>query len=508
MRKIHQALQEAELYLKSNQVRLAFEKFDVCESTFLRYDSDHDGDLEWMFIKAVLKNSKGVAHMKANEMKPALMCFRESYDLKALVLQKQGTASQVGGRNTGGGQYDASCDLVAPLFNMGRVYHCNKQYDDARHYYKEASWLNKKKAVSINAAENIESNKLTIAILLQLCILHNDLKKYKEAKRSIAEAIELAYETFGQNDISMANLYTHLGKVHFNLKDYGKARKCYDDALLICLDAGITGKAPMVLQKLVTEADAKIADAEGAVGASKTISRSKSSTLNSDHLIRYISFLADVYSDESSRFYNLIISKSIQDKHCESFIQLQSTLTKKHAESLNSLCSMSGLDLSMLVETLYTFYHERMVIIRHHIKHLDTTPTYVFSMQMELFHQLDQKLRVYYQLIKSKSEKSPTLSNIATTLADSYHDFEKVMTSSSHNYSTSYASVEKITVVVHATLKGLAKKLKVEARYVSASYGRRRINQDTESSMQLTRNHVADSLKNMTGINVEMNELV
>ena len=140
MRRIHQSLQAAELYVKTNQISNAFNEYENCLKEIKDQGVDLKEECEWAFMKAVVVNSNGVAHLKANELKNALKCFRESYELKSSVLEKQASVDKAGngnkGRSEDGNSYEDSCDLVAPLYNMGRVYHYNKQYDEAKHFYE------------------------------------------------------------------------------------------------------------------------------------------------------------------------------------------------------------------------------------------------------------------------------------------------------------------------------------------------------------------------------------
>lgn len=474
--RVKQSLREGENYAHTNQLILAFQCYNNCLEQISKLErksasstsiiSKHAEDVT--FLKAVVLNSMGIAHIKQTDLSSALSCFKMSLNIKSKEIY--GVKEHP--------------HLAGAYFNLGRVYHYNYQFEDAINFYQLALRSREASSTSDNAQSptndhqhhhhmssdqmsshnNAATDEQSIPIVLQLGIAYMDSGNLNEAKKYFEQALRVGRKTLGANDPAVANLLTYMGKIHVVQENYEEALKIYKDALKICFNGGVGGTPMKVLKELVrtTEMRAKL----------PSRNKFRNSVDNIQLLVTVRDFVVALVCDESQALSAFLTTNRTMEKRLRRLLELQVVFTDQFAGAFKQVGEPGGqdyLDITILVKNLISFFHDRLVIHRAHIKRLENGTAQVFDLQKQLFCQLENKLQAYMDL----HDSMPKLVEIVNTIAMGYRDHERMFLSHTkmHSNSNNGAIREKLVQVMHGILKAQATRLETEVANLGMESG-------------------------------------
>jgi len=495
--RVKQSLREGDNYAQTNQLILAFKCYNHCLEQIQKLErksgSKHGAAEDLTFLKAVVLNSMGIAHIKQADLNSALSCFKMSLNIKTTEIYGVKTHPH----------------LAGAYYNLGRVYHYHNQLGDAIKFYHLA--LNSRESSSSSSAHTNVGNSTTpnelsdynnnnhhhntvvadeqsIPIVLQLGIAYMDDNQLSEAKKYFEQALRVGRKTLGANDPAVANLLTYMGKIHVMQEDYHEALKMYKDALKICFNGSIGGTPMKVLKELVRTTEIRAGGAAQLPSNDNHYSNSKNAVnqYSDMHLVtRVRDFLVELVCDESQSLSAFLTTNQSMEKRLRRLLELQVVFTDQFAGTFKVLGSESGeepLSITKLLQSLVSFFHDRLVIHRAHIKRLENATAQVFDVQKQLFSQLECKLQAYMDL----HDSMPSLVEILNTVAMGYRDHERMFLSHTkmmrhHHHDNgsdggaNSAIREKLVMVIHGILKTQATRLETEVSNLGtdAETGRR-----------------------------------
>ncbi|WP_147425541.1 tetratricopeptide repeat-containing sensor histidine kinase [Mucilaginibacter gracilis] len=125
--------------------------------------------------------------------------------------------------------------LTVLLGNIGNAYEMGNRFEKARQYYIQ----------SLNLAQQKQITGGVVAAYSNLASVSLKEKKYAEAMQYCDKVLLLKSVSDNFKPRDLANIYTIKGKIHYNLKEYDKARQMFTESSAI---AGFIGNAEYLSQ--------------------------------------------------------------------------------------------------------------------------------------------------------------------------------------------------------------------------------------------------------------------